>query len=210
MVSNNINNRVKNINNLRVIHNNQAIYNHRAKYQGFTMVELLVALVVIAILTGVIFGIYSKNHDTADAQKTNADLITIVQGTKSAFAHDAAGYSNISSIGVLVSLGIIPGDLNITGTDENATVKNQFGGQVTTTVDSEGGWFQIAYPNVPSKVCIKILTTLNADSFSQIKAGDTVIYDNGATGGTATAYLDTLAIRDACGSGTVVMTFSAQ
>ena len=180
------------------------------KNRGFTMIELLVSLVVIAVLTGVVFGIYSKNHDTADAQKMNADLIAIVQGAKSAFAHDSQGYAAITSIGTLVSLGVIPSDLNITGTDANATVKNQFGGVVSTAVDSGGGWFQIIYPNVPSKVCIKVLTTLNADSFSQIMAGDTPIYDNGATGGTASEYLGTLGIRDACGSGTVIMKFSAQ
>lgn len=164
------------------------------KQNGFTAIELLFALGIIAVATVVIVKLMENNSNKAKAQQMIADVSAITNNVRSAY--NGSNYSGLDTQSA-INEKVIPDDLNISGD----TISNQFpGGTISITAINDTS-FTISYTNVPSSVCNEVITHIGAGEFSSITANDKEVYSGSGT-------IDPKVVADAC-SNTGVVAFIA-
>ncbi len=162
-----------------------------SKQKGFTAIELLFALGIIAVATVVIVKAMSSNSDKAKAQQMIQDVSALVDNIKGAYSSSTDGYTGLDTASVIAGK-LYPSDLNISGTN----LDSQFSGGSIVIASSDASSFGITYNNVPSAVCSEVVSKLADETFSDISVNGTSMYSTGAGGGK----VDPTAISNACGT----------
>lgn len=152
--------------------------NHTKRRQaGFSAIELMLVLGVIAIATVAIIRAMGANTDKANSQIMMTDITYIINGIRSAYTSSDKGYDALNN-SVAIALKVIPTNLRINGD----RITNQFGGEVKIAPGSDVSIFTLTYDKVPSSVCQQVINGLGGGNFLKIEVNGTIVYQNDTNG----------------------------
>lgn len=126
---------------------------HPRKDQGFSLIEMLIVMAVIAALTVAAFIVYPKVRTSNIAKEEAEYLFAATASIKEMFP--AGDYSNLTDQ-VAIDAKIFPENMLL-----ESTIQNRFGGRVMLRrTDRSPKLFRIDYQGTPSNVCVKLLPLL--------------------------------------------------
>lgn len=169
----------------------------RTSKKGFSLLELLLVLGIVAALVVAAFIVYPKVQASQRAQAESNNIATIQAGVKALYT-SASSFSGLSTT-VAVHAKIFPDNM-LSGSGSAAKPINAFKGNVTLAPASTGpssvagSSFTITYNNVPASECAKIVTAA-AGNFYIATVGTKIVK---AAGG----MLDVAATATACSDAT--------
>ncbi len=140
--------------------NTVLIKNIKSK-KGFSLLELLLVLGIIAALVVAAFIVYPKVQASQRAQAESNNIATIQAGVKALYT-SASSFTGLTNT-VAVQAKIFPDNM-LSGSGSSATPINAFKGDVvvesanTGPSAAQGSSFTITYKNVPAAECTKIIT----------------------------------------------------
>ncbi|WKS80941.1 MULTISPECIES: type 4 pilus major pilin [Enterobacterales] len=158
------------------------IKNKKSK-KGFSLLELLLVLGIIAALVVAAFIVYPKVQASQRAQAESNNIATIQAGVKALFT-SASSFTGLTN-SVAVQAKIFPDNM-LSGSGSAAKPINAFKGNVTLAADktgpsgADGSSFTITYENVPAAECTKIITAA-AGNFYIAQVGDATVKEAGGT-----------------------------
>ena len=158
--------------------------NKRKSKKGFSLLELLLVLGIIAALVVAAFIVYPKVQASQRAQAESNNIATIQAGVKALYT-SASSFTGLTNT-VAVQAKIFPDNM-LSGSGTAAKPINAFKGNVTLAATA-------TYDNVPAAECVKIATAA-AGNFYITTVGTKVVK---AAGGT----LDVAATAAACTNAT--------
>jgi len=126
----------------------------RSGQAGLTLIEMLVALAVAALVVAGALAMFSMTSSSQAATKFAADLTAVRTGIRKAFY--GHGYGTGSLTEPLINARIIPTSWEVTGSAPTRTVRTPFG-VLTVTGISSGARFQVTVAGVPSAVCTSVM-----------------------------------------------------
>lgn len=189
------------------------------KQSGFTLLELLMVLGIIAVLAIAAFVIYPKVQASNEANTESSNITAIAAGVKSLFA-STGDYSSLTADGTatLISAKILPDNMVDSDGKGAHSSFDTANGSVVVGTDSYGsadgsqaaganGLFDIIYQNVPTAVCNKLATGVGANFQNVMVGGTTVFAQNG--GGSGGYRPDPVTVAKQCASttGSTAMVF---
>jgi type II secretory pathway pseudopilin PulG len=127
------------------------------KIQGFTAIELLFALGIIALATISIVYAMRGNSDKSNAQQMLTDVTAIINNVRNIHNSSSTGYTGLDTERA-IGLSAFPTDLKINQTAN--TVGNQFVGGTVAITAADDTNFTLEYTQVPAAVCAQIVTQL--------------------------------------------------
>ena len=134
---------------------------NRKSKKGFSLLELLLVLGIIAALVVAAFIVYPKVQASQRAQAESNNIATIQAGVKALYT-SASSFTGLTN-SVAVQAKIFPDNM-LSGSGSSATPINAFKGNVvvasadTGPSAATGSSFTITYSNVPAAECTKIIT----------------------------------------------------
>lgn len=140
---------------------NTVLIKNRKSKKGFSLLELLLVLGIIAALVVAAFIVYPKVQASQRAQAESNNIATIQAGVKALYT-SASSFTGLTN-SVAVQAKIFPDNM-LSGSGTAATPINAFKGTVTLASASTGpsttagSSFTITYANVPAAECTKIIT----------------------------------------------------
>ena len=167
----------------------------RKSKKGFSLLELLLVLGIIAALVVAAFIVYPKVQASQRAQAESNNITTIQAGVKALYT-SASSFTGLTNT-VAVQAKIFPNNM-LSGTGNTAKPINAFKGNVTLVAaatgpsSAAGSSFTITY--VPAAECVKIATAA-AGNFYIATVGTKVVK---AAGG----MLDVAVTASACSNAT--------
>ena len=183
-------------------------YNFNRKAKGFSLIELLLVLAIVAAFAVAAFIIYPRVQAGTSANNTAAALSSASASARAVFTQ--GNYVNLDEAAAL-SGKFFP-DSYVAGTD----LVNEWGGDVDiygsdaagadATAGTSARYFTIVMNDVPSEVC-KRLVPAAAANFGRVEIGSTVVQDTYAA---TPVVLDEGAALTACGDAPVVLTFTTR
>lgn len=129
--------------------------------KGFSLLELLLVLGIIAALVVAAFIVYPKVQASQRAQAESNNIATIQAGVKALYT-SASNFDKLTT-SVAVKAKIFPDNM-LVGSGTAAKPVNAFKGDVVVASAStgpsaaQGSSFTITYKNVPAAECTKIIT----------------------------------------------------
>lgn len=167
----------------------------RNNKKGFSLVELLLVLGVLAVLLVAAFVVYPRVRDANRANTEVSNLTAIKASINNLYASKGGDYKGLTTA-VANQARVFPSSMN-SGTYTGAAVNSSWGGAVKaevttaeTTTDGAaipaGRAFTVTYESVPEGVCLGMISGA-AGNFSQIEVGSAKLIKTATTGQTATA-----------------------
>jgi prepilin-type N-terminal cleavage/methylation domain-containing protein len=170
----------------------------RARNKGVTLMELIAAIAVVAILVVGALTLYGAANNGTNSTQMQRDLTGVQASVKSLYAGQAGyGTSGDSLVGTLKQFGGLPSDWSATTSGSTTTVSHQLNGNVTIT--SGGTNFSVELTAVPPEVCTKIASNAAA-GWATVKIGSA----------SNTVPVSTAAASAACGDTAQTMTFTSK
>ena len=177
--------------------------------KGFSLIELLLVLGIIAALAITAFMIYPKVSSSNNAQTESSNINTIKASLASLYS-SSPDYTGLTT-DVGIKSKIFPDTMvNTAGT----AALNTFKGAVTLGVskDSPSGAdnsaFTITYAAVPAAECVKIVSAV-ASNFYKVTVGGTAVKDNKGSGTTGAVAVDVAKLTAACAAGNTSIVFTS-
>ncbi|WP_407579587.1 type 4 pilus major pilin [Citrobacter koseri] len=167
----------------------------RKSKKGFSLLELLLVLGIVAALVVAAFIVYPKVQASQRSQAESNNIATIQAGVKALYT-SASSFTGLNN-SVAVQAKIFPDNM-LSGSGNNATPVNAFKGDVTLAAANTGpsgataSSFSIQYKNVPASECTKIISA-TAGNFYIASVNNTVVKPAGGV-------LDVAAAASACSS----------
>lgn len=165
------------------------------RQQGFSLVELLLVLGVIALIAIAAFIIYPQVQAGTQANTEDTNTTTIAANVKSLFGNSGS-YSSLSAGSDSTdgqAKAIFPSSMLAT-----ATVQNMWGGNVTLGPDGTKTKFVLTYNGVPDAACVKYVAGVAA-SFDTVTVDTTNIVKD-VTDSSKPQQPDPAVIATACGN----------
>lgn len=169
----------------------------RRKNKGFTAIELLFALGIIALATIAIVYAMRGNTDKSNAQQMLTDVTTIVNNVRNIYNGSSTGYTDLDTEKA-IGLGVFPTDLRVNKTAN--TVGNQFVSGTVAITAADDSSFTVEYTKVPTAVCSQIVSQLANEPMSSITIGGTEVYSRGSS-------IDMGAVSSGCKADNVTIDF---
>lgn len=145
--------------------------------KGFSLIEILLVIGIIAILSIAAFVIYQQVSDSNQANTETSHLTSITAGVRNLFAI-RADYVGLTT-GVVNQAHIFPIAMN--GNDFSPTREIMHSGNGTVEIIPYGDrhqYFAIIYNNVPAELCARIAQTYSQNT-EQVWVNDTIVKDFG-------------------------------
>jgi hypothetical protein len=160
---------------------------NRNTSKGFSLIELLLVLGVLAILLVAAFVVYPQVRDRNQANTEVSNLTTIKAGVNNLYAAKGGNYTGLTK-GVANQARVFPASMNNGTYTTGQAITSSWGGDVDVAVNTaaQGSYaanrtFTISYTAVPSGVCLPLVSGA-AGNFTSIRVGGTT--GTGATAGT--------------------------
>lgn len=169
---------------------NTVLIKKRNSIKGFSLLELLLVLGIIAALVVAAFIVYPKVQASQRAQAESNNIATIQAGVKALYT-SASSFTGLTN-SVAVQAKIFPDNM-LSGSGNAATPINAFKGNVTLAAAATGpssvagSSFTITYANVPAAECTKIMTATAGNFYMAAVGGKTVKPAGGTVDVAATA-----------------------
>lgn len=179
---------------------------NQAKAKGFSLIELLLVLGVLAILLVAAFVVYPQVRDRNQANAEVSNLTAIKANITNLYASRGGNYAGLTT-GIANQARAFPSSMNGGVYGASASINAAWGGAVQigdaatpgTAVAAGGRQFGISYAGVPNGVCLGLVSGA-ASNFQQINVGSTGVFTNGTTATPASAggQFDPAAAAAAC------------
>lgn len=149
-----------------------------ARSHGFSLIELLLVLGVLAILLVAAFVVYPQVRDRNHANKELVNLSSIKVGVENLYASGPGGFEGLNTA-IANQAGVFPQSMNNGDRSADAQVSTAWGTGVllghatrggSNLPPAEGRAFSIRYDSIPSKGCIT-LATAAATIFDDVWVG---------------------------------------
>lgn len=175
---------------------------NQAKAKGFSLIELLLVLGVLAILLVAAFVVYPQVRDRNQANAEVSNLTAIKANITNLYASKGGNYAGLTNL-VANRARAFPSSMN--GGDfatSTPTVTSAWGQNVTAVASSGAAprTFEITYTNVPAGVCLGLVSGA-AGNFQDITVGGVDVMP-----GTPGSFDPALAAQHCANGGTVVFT----
>lgn len=149
--------------------------------KGFSLIEMLLVLGVLAVLLVAAFVVYPRVRDASRANNEVTNLTAIKASINNLYATKGGNYAGLNT-GVANQARAFPTSMN-SGTFTGTAVTSSWGAKVAvdvTTADlvvggttvPAGRAFTVSYDDVPDGVCLGLVSGA-AGNFSQITVGGT-------------------------------------
>ena len=181
-------------------------YNFNRKAQGFSLIELLLVLAIVAALAVAAFIIYPRVQAGTAANSASQTLSSASASVRSVFT--SGNYSNLNAAAA-VNGKFFPASYGAA-----APLTNEWGGAADingstrdgTTATTGARYFTISLADVPAEVC-KRLAPAAAANFGRVAIGTNVVVDSYAD---TAVPLNEATVLTNCGSAPVTMTFTTR
>ena len=184
-------------------------YNFNRKAQGFSLIELLLVLAIVAALAVAAFIIYPRVQASTSANSASQTLASASASVRSVFT--SGNYANLNAAAA-VNGKFFPDSYGAA-----APLANEWGGLADINGSTRDGatatagarYFTITLEDVPAEVC-KRLAPAAAANFGRVAisgAADVVVVDSYAD---TEVLLNEAAVLTACGDTPVTMTFTTR
>lgn len=131
----------------------------KTRQHGYSLVELGIVLLIIAVILAVVIGKSYFAKSTANAQTEQSTLVSIIGAVpnyKGSFGTAGTyGTAGTSLVPSLITGNVIPPSYSTTAT----TVTNAWGG--TITVVSTGSGFTVTDNDLPPDICLDVTPAIN-------------------------------------------------
>lgn len=124
---------------------------NRMKAKGFSLIEILLVIGIIAVLAIAAFIIFPQVQASSRANTEQSNIMTIAAGVKNLFNGRYAGLTNT----VAIQGNIVPASM-VSG----STINSSWGTAVQLAPGSPTTMFTITYNNIPTEVCLKLVPGL--------------------------------------------------
>jgi prepilin-type N-terminal cleavage/methylation domain-containing protein len=185
--------------------------NKQAK-KGYTLIELLLALGIIAVLAVGIFMLYPKVSSSYKSQAEASNINTIRAAVNSLYA-SSANFNGLDTE-TAIKAKVFPESMIVSDT----VVNNGFKGEVKVGASdvspsgSKDSAFTIAYGSVPANECVKIVSSV-ASGFYKVTVDNGGAVEEGQSSGTVVkddgVALDVAKLTTACKGSKNSITFVA-
>lgn len=139
---------------------NQAI--RKIKQRGLTLIEVIVALGIGALVIGGALSLYASASSSQYGTQLNSDLSAVRSSVKSLYSGQG-GYGVGSLNSVLITGNKVPTTMSVSGT----TIRHQQNG--TLSVDGNTSNFTMTVTNIPTDVCVNLVSSANG--FVSVQVG---------------------------------------
>ncbi|WP_224718157.1 type 4 pilus major pilin [Pectobacterium versatile] len=168
----------------------------RKNKKGFSLLELILVMGVIAALVVAVFIVYPKVQASQRAEAEVKNIALIQAGTKSLYSA-VSSYSGLA-ITTLVKAKVLPESIQKTSGAASSMVNVWKGNISVSSADTGpsgaiGSSFIITYRSVPAVECAKLVSSLSASFYSIEIGADTVKDSNGS--------LDIASVTSSCSRG---------
>lgn len=165
---------------------------NQAKAKGFSLIELLLVLGVLAILLVAAFVVYPQVRDRNQANAEVSNLTAVKANITNLYASRGGNYGGLTTT-IANQARAFPSSMN-GGTFSGSTVTAAWGGAVavggaadpTTAVATGAREFGIRYTSVPAGVCLGLVSGA-ASNFNQVTVGSTPVFTDAAGTGALAA-----------------------
>ncbi|ECT9551546.1 prepilin-type N-terminal cleavage/methylation domain-containing protein [Salmonella enterica] len=144
-------------------------YNNMKSRRGFSLLELLLVLGVIAVLVVAAFIVYPKVQVSQRIQTEIRNILTIQNGIRELYISQANSSDNMVRTEAVIAAKIFPEDML---NNHFKFPTNLFGGRVS--VGKSFAFFEIQYEQVPEHDCVKIITGIY-NNFERIDINNTTV-----------------------------------
>jgi len=131
----------------------------KSRQGGYSLVELGIVLLIIAVILAVVIGKSYFAKSTANAQTEQSTLVQIIGATpnfKGSYGTPGSyGAAGTNLVGSLVTGKVIPPNYSTTAT----TITNSWGGAITLV--STGPGFTLTDAGLPDDICLSIVSAIN-------------------------------------------------
>ena len=140
--------------------------------KGFSLVEIMLVLGLVAVFIGVVFMTYSKVKSNSDVN-TEVQNITAIQGGIHRLYASQSNFTGLSNA-VIIAANI---PANTTFTPGSTTITNRWGGSVVAAPSAAPATtYTITTDTVPQTECTDLASEL-AGNFRQVSINGTVVKD---------------------------------
>ena len=145
---------------------------NQAKAKGFSLIELLLVLGVLAILLVAAFVVYPQVRDRNQANAEVSNLTAIKANITNLYASRGGNYDGLTT-GIANQARAFPASMNGGTYTSAATITAAWGGTVTVVENATNQrLFDIAYTAVPDGVCLGLVSGA-ASNFQDVRVGAT-------------------------------------
>lgn len=123
--------------------------------KGFTLLEIIIVLAIIAGGAIVVLGISSGGRATANVEQESSNYNALIENARVLKSGGTFGAASTNLVPALINRELIPRTMAVEGTE----VRNRFGGQVT--VVSNGFNFTVTAADIPQAICSGVATNLS-------------------------------------------------
>lgn len=167
------------------------------RQRGISLIELLLAIAVVLVITGIGIVAYAMTRNSAMAYQTNTALSQVRAGIKSAFKGTDYGSLTVQA---LINAEKVP-----EGIVSGANLVGPWGGAITigpATYHSvnNAGW-SMQLDRIPKEICPEVLYEVS-DQYQRVQVGTQVIKDHSVA--PAVPHAGQAAIQTACQQDEVV------
>lgn len=139
--------------------------------KGFTLLELLAVLIIIAVLGTGLYFIVAKVNSSGDAKAEDKNIQLIASALRSTYGNTASFTGLSGSLTSLITAGVFPTSI-VSGT----TLVNKWGGAYTlasySVAPGTDNYFDITDANIPRDICNKLANS-TASSFPLVNINGT-------------------------------------
>lgn len=155
--------------------------------KGFSLIEMLLVLGVLAVLLIAAFVIYPKVRDQSQARNEATNILAIQTNVRNLYANKGGNYTGLgdglgaSDNGISNQARVFPPTMNGGDYSKEAKITSSWGAnvvvwkrpQVTTPLGTipANRSFGILYANIPPGVCVNLLPALSG-SFHSVTVGN--------------------------------------
>ena len=174
---------------------------NQAKAKGFSLIELLLVLGVLAILLVTAFVVYPQVRDRNQANAEVSNLTALKANITNLYASKGGNYTGLTTA-VANQARAFPSSMNGGTYTASAPVTSSWGNTVAVDVGSgtPPRTFTVTYNNVPAGVCLGLVSGA-AGNFQDITVGSTDVMP-----GTPGSFDPALAAQHCANGATVVFT----
>lgn len=142
----------------------------RGAQRGATLLEAVAFLGVSAIVITGVLSLFGISFTGASADRLVQETSAIATNVRALYSSSGSGGYQAMSMSDMVTEGIFPTSMQVTGTGASVAVYNQWGGTVSVSLGANGQP-QVMYTGVPRNICIQALMASN--NWTQITVNST-------------------------------------
>ena len=181
--------------------------------KGFSLIEMLLVLGVLAVLLVAAFVVYPRVRDASRANNEVANLTAIKASINNLYATKGGNYTGLKT-GVANQARAFPASMNSGVYTDTQEITSSWGGAVTITdvATTNARSFGLQYADVPEGVCLGLVSGA-AGNFSDVQVASKSVFKGGTTTGTGPtattvggSFDPTLAAEN-CGNGNKTVKF---